>query len=76
MNDVYKFLFFALIFLLACLAGYYIYRYLNQKILDARSAGQVIAYAAILFTACAFLLALTSLVLVYGYEWLGASSSN
>jgi len=73
MNLVYKLLFFGLIFLLTALAGYRIYVFFDRKIQSGRNGREVILYAVLLFVICALLLFVSTLALVYGYEWLKAA---
>ncbi|MFT3675814.1 MAG: hypothetical protein QM781_07965 [Chitinophagaceae bacterium] len=70
MNPVYKLLFFFLIFLLTALAGYRIYMFFDRKIKSSRNGRGVVLYAVLLFVICALLLLISTLMLVYGYEWL------
>lgn len=73
MKVIYKLLFFFLIFILTALAGYKVYVFFNNRIQSSRRGREVTLYAILLFVICVLLLFISSLALVYGYEWLKGS---
>lgn len=70
MNDVYKFLLFLTIFLATAIGGYFVFRFLNEKIKGENSGWALLGYILLLIAVNAILLVGGLFILIKVYSFL------
>jgi hypothetical protein len=70
MSEIYKIVLSVLVCGCALFAGFYLYRFLNNKINESRTGWELLIYSVLLFAACAALFFGAIAVFVFAYEFL------